>query len=152
MCMAGVPLRAARLEAHASGRQADLLELHGHNRERIRGQGGKGGEVFQIGDAVLLLPPSMGKVGSTIDRSRLVCRVVGVVEKTGKYQLRCNTGVLNGSYSSGEEVRRAPTEAAAQLQFAADADHSTAPKVTLAAAVTAELKVVARASKRRRGA
>ena len=129
-----------------------LKGLHAANRDRIRKQGGKGGEAFEVGDAVLLKPPAMGKVGSTIDRSRLVCRVVGVAEKTGKYVLRCNTGVLKGTYSSGEELRRAPVASAAALQFAAGEDYSAVDVVTLTAAVNAELKVTAGGRKRRHAA
>ncbi|PSC69411.1 CMGC CK2 kinase Cka1 [Micractinium conductrix] len=86
-------------------------------------------------DAVLLKPASMGKVGtSTIQRKRLTCRVVGVAEQTGKYHLRCNTGLLKGTYGGGEVLRPAPAESAAELNFAADADSSEAPLVTLTAA------------------
>ncbi|PSC68074.1 dehydroascorbate reductase [Micractinium conductrix] len=77
----------------------------------------------------------MGKVGtSTIQRKRLTCRVVGVAEQTGKYHLRCNTGLLKGTYGGGEVLRPAPAESAAELNFAADADSSEAPLVTLTAA------------------
>ncbi|PSC68719.1 CTR type copper ion transporter isoform B [Micractinium conductrix] len=88
-------------------------------------------------DAVLLKPASMGKVGtSTIQRKRLTCRVVGVAEQTGKYHLRCNTGLLKGTYGGGEVLRPAPAESAAELNFAADADSSEAPLVTLTAALS----------------
>lgn len=126
-----------------------MSALHARNRQRIRNQGGKGGAEFEIGDAVLLKPLKMGKVGTNIDRKRLTCRVVGVAEQTGKYHLRCNTGLIKGTYGGGEEVRPAPAASAAKLTFAADADPSEAPLVTLAAAVKAELLVVA-GSKRSR--
>ncbi|PSC68607.1 Extracellular basic protease [Micractinium conductrix] len=101
-------------------------------------------------DAVLLKPASMGKVGtSTIQRKRLTCRVVGVAEQTGKYHLRCNTGLLKGTYGGGEVLRPAPAESAAELNFAADADSSEAPLVTLTAAVNAELLVTAGGKRRR---
>ncbi|PSC73808.1 iron starvation induced [Micractinium conductrix] len=116
--------------------EEQVLALHVRNRQRIRSQGGKGGAEFDIGDAVLLKPASMGKVGtSTIQRKRLTCRVVGVAEQTGKYHLRCNTGLLKGTYGGGEVLRPAPAESAAELNFAADADSSEAPLVTLTAAI-----------------
>ncbi|PSC73701.1 NAD-dependent aldehyde dehydrogenase [Micractinium conductrix] len=127
---------AAILTAHHGAHQEQVLALHVRNRQRIRSQGGKGGAEFDIGDAVLLKPASMGKVGtSTIQRKRLTCRVVGVAEQTGKYHLRCNTGLLKGTYGGGEVLRPAPAESAAELNFAADADSSEAPLVTLTAAV-----------------
>ncbi|PSC75698.1 KRAB-A domain-containing 2-like isoform A [Micractinium conductrix] len=126
---------AAILTAHHGAHQEQVLALHVRNRQRIRSQGGKGGAEFDIGDAVLLKPASMGKVGtSTIQRKRLTCRVVGVAEQTGKYHLRCNTGLLKGTYGGGEVLRPAPAESAAELNFAADADSSEAPLVTLTAA------------------
>ncbi|PSC70610.1 NADPH:quinone reductase [Micractinium conductrix] len=128
---------AAILTAHHGAHQEQVLALHVRNRQRIRSQGGKGGAEFDIGDAVLLKPASMGKVGtSTIQRKRLTCRVVGVAEQTGKYHLRCNTGLLKGTYGGGEVLRPAPAESAAELNFAADADSSEAPLVTLTAAIS----------------
>ncbi|PSC75049.1 transmembrane 208-like [Micractinium conductrix] len=130
---------AAILTAHHGAHQEQVLALHVRNRQRIRSQGGKGGAEFDIGDAVLLKPASMGKVGtSTIQRKRLTCRVVGVAEQTGKYHLRCNTGLLKGTYGGGEVLRPAPAESAAELNFAADADSSEAPLVTLTAALERE--------------
>ncbi|PSC70953.1 transcription factor MYB44-like isoform B [Micractinium conductrix] len=141
---------AAILTAHHGAHQEQVLALHVRNRQRIRSQGGKGGAEFDIGDAVLLKPASMGKVGtSTIQRKRLTCRVVGVAEQTGKYHLRCNTGLLKGTYGGGEVLRPAPAESAAELNFAADADSSEAPLVTLTAAVNAELLVTAGGIRRR---
>ncbi|PSC69971.1 Sphingosine kinase 1 [Micractinium conductrix] len=141
---------AAILTAHHGAHQEQVLALHVRNRQRIRSQGGKGGAEFDIGDAVLLKPASMGKVGtSTIQRKRLTCRVVGVAEQTGKYHLRCNTGLLKGTYGGGEVLRPAPAESAAELNFAADADSSEAPLVTLTAAVNAELLVTAGGKRRR---
>ncbi|PSC71686.1 KRAB-A domain-containing 2-like [Micractinium conductrix] len=143
---------AAILTAHHGAHQEQVLALHVRNRQRIRSQGGKGGAEFDIGDAVLLKPASMGKVGtSTIQRKRLTCRVVGVAEQTGKYHLRCNTGLLKGTYGGGEVLRPAPAESAAELNFAADADSSEAPLVTLTAAVNAELLVTAGGKRRRTG-
>ncbi|PSC73472.1 short-chain dehydrogenase [Micractinium conductrix] len=141
---------AAILTAHHGAHQEQVLALHVRNRQRIRSQGGKGGAEFDIGDAVLLKPASMGKVGtSTIQRKRLTCRVVGVAEQTGKYHLRCNTGLLKGTYGGGEVLRPAAAESAAELNFAADADSSEAPLVTLTAAVNAELLVTAGGKRRR---
>ena len=144
------PTSTAILTAHHGAHQEQVLALHVRNRQRIRSQGGKGGAEFDIGDAVLLKPASMGKVGtSTIQRKRLTCRVVGVAEQTGKYHLRCNTGLLKGTYGGGEVLRPAPAESAAELNFAADADSSEAPLVTLTAAVNAELLVTAGGKRRR---
>ena len=144
------PTSTAILTAHHGAHQEQVLALHVRNRQRIRSQGGKGGAEFDIGDAVLLKPASMGKVGtSTIQRKRLTCRVVGVAEQTGKYHLRCNTGLLKGTYGGGEVLRPAPAESAAELNFAADADSSEAPLATLTAAVNAELLVTAGGKRRR---
>lgn len=137
------PCRAAILNAHRSAHHEKVLALHARNRQRIKSQGGKGGATFEIGDAVLLKPSKMGKMGTTIQKKRLTCRVVGLAEVEGKYHLRCNTGRLAGTYSGGEELRPATAASAAELTFAADADPSEAPLVTLAAAVKAELLVVA---------
>ena len=105
--------------------------------------------VFPRAQMLKLKPASMGKVGtSTIQRNRLTCRVVGVAEQTGKYHLRCNTGLLKGTYGGGEVLRPAPAESAAELNFAADADSSEAPLVTLTAAVNAELLVTAGGKRR----
>ncbi|PSC67583.1 hypothetical protein C2E20_8740 [Micractinium conductrix] len=134
---------AAILTAHHGAHQEQVLALHVRNRQRIRSQGGKGGAEFDIGDAVLLKPASMGKVGtSTIQRKRLTCRVVGVAEQTGKYHLRCNTGLLKGTYGGGEVLRPAPAESAAELNFAADADSSEAPLVTLTAAASLPVRLL----------
>ena len=64
-------------------------------------------------------------------------------------RLRCNTGLLKGTYGGGEVLRPAPAESAAELNFAADADSSEAPLVTLTAAVNAELLVTAGGKRRR---
>ena len=126
------------------------MVLHTRNRQHICSQGGKGSAEFDIGGAVLLKPASVGKVGtSTIRRKRLTCRVVGVSEQTGMYHLRCNTGLLKGTYGGGEVLRPAPAESAAELNFAADADSFEAPLVTLTAAVNAELLVRAGGKRRR---
>ena len=99
---------------------------------------------------MLLKPASVGNVGtSTTQHKRLTCRVVGVSEQTGMYHLRCNTGLLKGTYGGGEVLRPAPAESAAELNFAADADSSEAPLVTLTAAVNAELLVTAGGKRRR---
>ena len=145
------PCSAAAIHtAHQGAHHEMVLALQARNRQRIRSQGGKGGAEFAIGDAVLLLPPNMGKVGgSTIDCNRLRCRVVGVSEKTGKYHLRCNTGRLTGTYGGGEVLRPAPNEAAAKLKFSADAEPSEAPLVSVTAAVNAELRVTAGGKHRR---
>ena len=42
-----------------------MLALHACNHQRIRSQGGKGGAEFDIGDAMLLKPASMDKVGTS---------------------------------------------------------------------------------------
>lgn len=116
------------------------MELHARNRRRIAKQGGKGGASFAVGEAVLLKPPKMGKVGSTIDASRIVCRVVEVVESTGKYRLRCNSGILASTYGGGEELRPAPVASAATLTFPANASCDGVPSIGLTAAVNKELR------------
>eukprot|EP00887_Chlorella_sp_A99_P003450 scaffold7.g3450.t1 len=60
----------------------------------------------------------MGKVGSTIDRNRIPCRVVAVNGKFGRitYQLRCNAGVLEENVSPGL-LTKAPASVAADLTF-----------------------------------
>lgn len=116
------------------------MDLHARNRQRIRQQGGKGGGSFAVGDVVLLKPPSMGKVGSTIDARRIVCRVVEVVEGTGKYVLRCNSGVIKGTYGGGDTVRPAPLASAASLTFPAGASCEGVPTIGMTAAVNHELR------------
>lgn len=128
------------LAAHAEEHHATLMELHGRNRRRIAKQGGKGGASFAVGEAVLLKPPKMGKVGSTIDATRIVCRVVEVVESTGKYKLRCNSGLIHGTYGGGEALRLAPFAAAAMLTFPANASCDGVPAIGLTAAVNKELR------------
>lgn len=130
------------LAAHHEAHQAMLHELHGLNRQRIKAQGGRGGEEFSIGDVVLFLPPKMGKQGSNLDGNRLTCRVVGVSEKSGGYKLRCNTGVITGFHGGGEVLRRAPAASADRLTFGPDADPADAPKVSVTQAVKAELSTV----------
>ena len=126
------------------------MALHTRNRQCIRSEGSKGDAEFDIGDAVLLKPASVGKVGTSTNQcKRLMCHVVGVPEQTGKYHLRCNTGLLGGTYSGGEVLRPAPAESAAELNFAADAHSSEAPLGTLTAAVNAELLVTAGGKRRR---
>ena len=128
---------AAHLSAHHSTHQEQVLALHARNRQRIRSQGGKGDAKFEIGDAVLFKPPSQGKIGTTIERKRLTCLVVGVGEH-GKYRLRCNAGVIKGTYGGGEVLRPAPAASAAELTFSVDSDHNQAPLVSYTQAATAE--------------
>ena len=90
---------------------ADILclSLLACNRQRIRSQGGKGGAEFDIGDAMLLKPASVGNVGtSTTQRKRLTCRVVGVSEQAGMYHLRCNTGPSSRAPTAAERCCARP--------------------------------------------
>lgn len=115
------------------------MELHRRNRQRIRKQGGKGGAAFAVGDTVLLMPPSMGRVGSTIDAQRILCRVVEVKEAEGKYRLRCNSGLIKGWYGGGATLREAPPDAALQLNFLPGASCDGVSEIGLTAAVNREL-------------
>jgi hypothetical protein len=145
---------AALLAERHAQRHAMMDQLHGKNRARIKGVGGKGGGAFSIGDAVAFLPADMGKVGSNIDLNRIICRVVDVDAGTGKCRLRCNTGVINGYHGGGEVLRAAVESAAATLNFGADDNHAAAPEITVTAAVNAELRtfrVAAAPPPRRRG-
>ncbi|PSC68029.1 aquaporin SIP1-2 [Micractinium conductrix] len=95
--------------------------------------------VFPLAQIDYIMRRKRAQQGLTVTQApaasgRLTCRVVGVAEQTGKYHLRCNTGLLKGTYGGGEVLRPAPAESAAELNFAADADSSEAPLVTLTAA------------------
>ncbi|PSC72616.1 pyroglutamyl-peptidase 1 isoform X1 isoform A [Micractinium conductrix] len=110
--------------------------------------------VFPLAQIDYIMRRKRAQQGLTVTQApaasgRLTCRVVGVAEQTGKYHLRCNTGLLKGTYGGGEVLRPAPAESAAELNFAADADSSEAPLVTLTAAVNAELLVTAGGKRRR---
>ena len=55
-------------------------------------------------------PATKGKVGTQVGPSRIAARVVAVTKPYGqlKYQLRCNTGVLTGTYFHGQLRKAAP--------------------------------------------
>lgn len=111
---------AAELPAHLAPARAAVTAAHVKNRQRIAAQRRGKGEpkTFSTGDAVLLLPPKRGKVGSTIDRKRVVCRVVDVRHYGAlpKYKLRCNAGMLQGTYDASQ-LSTAPISLAAELKF-----------------------------------
>ena len=73
---------------------------------------------FAVGADVLLQAPKRGKVGRTIDRKRITCRVVAITKPFGlvKYKLRCNAGVLDGTYAASK-LEPAPKQSAAELRF-----------------------------------
>ena len=109
----------AELPAHVAATRAAVATAQDKNRHRIASQRRPGGKPknFKIGDPVLLKPPKCGRVGSTIDPKRIVCRVVGTAKHfTVQYKLRCNAGVLQGSYAA-DYLSRAPPQSAAQLSF-----------------------------------
>ncbi|PSC76547.1 RWP-RK transcription factor [Micractinium conductrix] len=113
--------------------------------------------VFPLAQIDYIMRRKRAQQGLTVTQApaasgRLTCRVVGVAEQTGKYHLRCNTGLLKGTYGGGEVLRPAPAESAAELNFAADADSSEAPLVTLTAAAVAELQPAAAAAQPRSAA
>jgi len=90
-------------------------------RTRVAGQRRARGEPknFQINDAVLLKPPSGGRVGHTIDRCKLPLLVVGTRKCGAKtqFQVWCKHGVLEEWYDSGR-LAKATTAEAAQLKSA----------------------------------
>ena len=103
-----------------------------------------------LDEATLQIAATASPLGRRSTRTNAGGRLSQLVaEQTGKYHLRCNTGLLKGTYGGGEVLRPAPAESAAELNFAADADSSEAPLVTLTAAVNAELLVTAGGKRRR---
>lgn len=111
------------------------------NRQRIAGQRRPNGKPkdFAVGDAVLLLPPKCGKVGSMVGAKRVICRVVGITcpfGKLRKYQLRCNAGVLKETYPSSKLDKAVPA-LACHLSFDG-VEVAGVPVVTAMAALQAE--------------
>jgi hypothetical protein len=108
------------LPAHLSAVRRTVGERHEKNRGRIASQRRRGGKLkkFEVGDCVLLLPQKFGRIGTTIDPKRIVCRVVGIQSGFGmrKYQLRCNVGLLEGTYFD-KQLEPAPPASEQQLTF-----------------------------------
>ena len=132
------PTAAVELPPHLIGTRAAVAAAQVKRAERCASQRRRKGEPknFNIGDAVLLKPPKMGKVGKTIGPNRLVCRVVGTTQcfkGVIKYKLRCNAGVLGDTWAP-HQLRLAPAAAAAKLQFSGT-DVTGVPKVTVTAAM-----------------
>lgn len=119
---------AARLRATAAGER---------NRQRITGQHKPNGEPknFSVGDAVLLALPR--GVHRGLQDSKLLCRIVKVTSYRGepsRFTLRCNAGILNGTYTPSELSDGAVC--AAELHFT-DTQRQGVPVVPLATAVSA---------------
>ena len=110
------------------------------NRERIAAVRRPRGKAysFNVGDAVLLLPPTMGKVGSTIDPRKITCRVVGTIQPHGslQYRLRCNEGVLQACFPASR-LEPAPPLSAAKLAFEGT-EWKGLPKISATAAKAAQ--------------
>jgi hypothetical protein len=117
-------LAAARSLAAAAGIR---------NRERINSQHKpRGGpKDFPAGHPVLLALPAALHRG--LQDQKLVCRVVKV-DKRGLFTLRCNAGLLAGTFQPGELADGAVCEG--DLNFSGT-NQQGVPKVALAAAVAA---------------
>jgi hypothetical protein len=117
-------LAAARSLAAAAGIR---------NRERINSQHKPRGEPkdFPAGHPVLLALPAALHRG--LQDQKLVCRVVKV-DKRGLFTLRCNAGLLAGTFQPGELADGAVCEG--DLNFSGT-NQQGVPKVALAAAVAA---------------
>ncbi|KAL4424290.1 hypothetical protein ABPG75_001591 [Micractinium tetrahymenae] len=78
-------------------------------------------KAFAVGDNVLLTPPKCGRVGQPVGPKKIVCRIVSAVRPYGsklvKYKLRCNAGVIQGTFA-GAKLTLASEQRAKQLQFA----------------------------------
>ena len=117
---AGSSPPALQLPAHLVAVRAEVREQRRKSARRVAKARSSTGvvKVFNVGDAVLLLPPKGGRVGSTIDRKRLVCRVVAVTNGFGlaRYRLRCNAGVLEKTHAAAS-LEKANERLAAELRF-----------------------------------
>lgn len=124
-------LAAARGHAMAAGER---------NRRRIAGQHKPNGEpkIFGVGDVVLLALPR--GVHRGLQDNKLLCRIVNVSTYRGepsRFTLRCNAGILSGTYTPSE--LSAGSVCAAELNFT-DTRRQGVPVVSLptAAAAAAE--------------
>jgi hypothetical protein len=144
---------AVELPPHLVTTRAMLKEKQANNRKRIESVKRRNGtpKDFCIGAAVLLKLPKCGKVGTTIDRNRITCRVVGTTKPFGHimYRLRCNAGVLDRTFPAGS-LEMAPPKSAAELRFEGTAVEGV-KKATTAEAVAAQAGGAATASCRCRG-
>lgn len=144
---------AVELPPHLVATRALLKEKQANNRKRIESVKRRNGtpKDFCVGAAVLLKLPKCGKVGTTIDRNRITCRVVGTTKPFGHimYRLRCNAGVLDRTFPAGS-LEMAPPKSAAELRFEGVAVEGV-KKATPAEAVAAQAGGAATASCRCRG-
>lgn len=103
------------------------------NRQRIESQHKPSGEPknFAVGDPVLLALPRA--VTRALEFNKLLCRVVKVAPKPLRFTLRCNAGVLVGTYTGDELSDGSAPAARGHLAFA-DTRVQGVKVVTLAAA------------------
>lgn len=156
----GVAAAAMGLEAGPSSQQPAEIQLPSHlaparerclaqqtenwNKMEAGGSSGAGkGRRYQLGEAVLFFPPKCGAAGGRpIGRKSITCRVVGIPPARqygagGNYRLRCNSGVIQGTFPA-RNLKKANAQLAAELQFA-DSEVAGVPVVSLAAAKSAHL-------------
>ena len=110
-----VALKAATAADLARNGKRIASQRGGRGKQAV----GKAAHTFLVSDAVSLVPPSMGKTGgATIDAKTITCCVVGIVRPYGttKYTLRCNAGVLKGSFFPFQ-LAPANAQTAAKLNF-----------------------------------
>ena len=111
---AGEP--AFQLPAHLQKARAATLAAQQKRAARVENsRQGPPPSPFRKGDNVTLWVEAKGRVGRSVDRKRLPCRVVGVKHAFGKqirYTLRCNAGVLKRTYAEGVEAATAADAAA----------------------------------------
>jgi len=132
---------AGNLPAHLQATREKVAVELAKNAQRIAAVRRPKGEAktFAVGDAVLLLPSKLGRVGRRIGPKKILCRVCAIMAQSGHvtmYKLRCNAGVLPGHYQV-KAMQAAPPAAAARLQFEG-VEHKGVPQTTLKQAQHAE--------------
>lgn len=127
------PEPAFQLPEHLQKARAATMVAQQKRAERVRNsRQGPPPSAFSKGDNVTLWVEARGRVGRSVDRKRLPCRVVGVGNAFGKqvrYKLRCNAGVLKGTYAEGVEAATAAD--AATLTFRGTASKGPTIKVNI---------------------
>ena len=128
---AGEP--AFQLPEHLQKARAATMAAQQKRAERVQNsRQGPPRAAFSVGDSVMLWVKAQGRVGRSVDRKRLPCRVVAVRHSFGKqirYTLRCNAGVLKGTYADGVEPATAAD--AASLTFRGTASSGPGIKVNI---------------------
>lgn len=137
-----------QLPEHLAGARSQCLAGQTANWDKMEAGGGKHSKTFQLGQAVLFNPPKCGTAGgANIGRKTITCRVVGLPASRqygagSSYQLRCNSGVIQGRHAASR-LKAANQALAAQLQFEGS-ETDGIPVITVKAAKVRELKLTVR--------